>query len=99
MQGNGKKRTLRVNEASKALDCSDSLVYELCQRGELTAFRIGLGSRRGGMRILTDSLEAFIARRCREFEAECMGLEIVSTVSTVPIENLTPKKKHERMRP
>jgi excisionase family DNA binding protein len=98
-EGNGKKRTLRVDQVADALDCSRSLVYELADAGELKAFRVGLGEKRGGLRVLSDSLEAFIARRCLEFESECAVVEILSTVSTVSTGHLSGQKKSDKLRP
>jgi hypothetical protein len=51
---------------------------------------------------MADSLEEFLRQGCLDFDAECLGLEIpptVSTVSTVSAENFKPKKKHERIKP
>lgn len=97
MAENGKKRTLRVDEVAKVLSCSDSLVYDLARDGELTAFRVGRGAKRGGLRILAESVEAFIARGCAAYQRECLGLdEIASTFPADPAEILPRSKTRDR---
>ena len=91
-----KPRSLRVDQVAEALNCSHSNVYELAQRSELEAFRIGFGQKRGGLRVLADSLEDFIKRRRAEFKNECAGI-FPSTDSTEPAENSVLKQKRGRM--
>lgn len=61
------KRNLRIGEAALILNCSSREIYRLAGAGELRCFKIG---QRKGLRIVADSLDAFIARRIEEFESE-----------------------------
>jgi excisionase family DNA binding protein len=100
MDGNGRRRTLRVEEVCEWLQISDSLAYDLIQAGELEAFRCGFGKQRGGLRVLVDSVDAFVSRRCEQYGEERLGLKIVSTVPivpTVPVKPLRVGKKRERI--
>lgn len=71
---NLQKRSVRVDEACEILACSSSLIYELAQRGEIEAFRVGLGQKRGGLRIMAESVDAFILRKCADFRDACAGI-------------------------
>ncbi len=52
---------LTVPETAKRLRLSNSLVYQLCQRGELPSIKIGTA-----VRIAEPELEAWIGRQARK---------------------------------
>lgn len=64
------RRYLRVDEAAAVLSCSPREIYRLMASGELRCFKIG---EKKGLRIVADSLDAFIARRIEEYGAENGG--------------------------
>jgi excisionase family DNA binding protein len=51
---------LTVAEVAKRLSVSRNTVYQLVQRGDLVAHRVGLG--RGAVRVTPEELDAFLAR-------------------------------------
>jgi excisionase family DNA binding protein len=53
-----------VKDAARALEVSEALVYDLCKRGRLAHYRIGLG--RGRIRIDPGQVAAFRAACRRE---------------------------------
>jgi len=59
------KTNLRPDEVAAVLNCSTREVYRLAAAGELRCFLVGKSK---GLRIVSESLEAFIARRIEEFE-------------------------------
>ena len=59
------KKNLRIDEAASILNCSKREIYRLAAAGELCCFLVGKSK---GLRIVSESLEAFIARRIQEFE-------------------------------
>ncbi len=62
-----KKRFLRADEAAAILNCSTREIYRLIEAGEVRCFLVGKSK---GLRIISSSLEDFIARRILEFETE-----------------------------
>ena len=68
---------LTVKQAAERLNCSPSLVYELCAKGRIRHVRIGFG--RGTIRIVEEALVEFLA-----------GAEVEQAVSNLsPLQHLT----------
>ena len=56
-------RSITVNEAAAILGCDPSTVRKLLRKRKLLGHRIGLGEKRGGVRVQLASIRAYQARR------------------------------------
>jgi len=60
------ERTVNVSQAKDMINCSRSYVYQLIERGELRALRIG---QRQGIRVFVSSIQTFMADKRDGFDA------------------------------